>query len=227
MKTIIALTALFFAGCVFQNTNDQTKPIFPLATGNTWAYVDSAYFGGDSVSTDSTHLDVIGTRTVAFPTGEQSVYLLNARAASGQPGAMSTWVQNRRDGNHTIGAQQGNATFQHDILHIKYPAESGELYTTYFYSFRTEGDSLIPVIDTLQIEVVNADTTCTVPAGTFSCVHYRGWKPVGVLFADTYYAPGVGYLGSTQLRTIAVNGIDREVRIVRRLASYVLFWPLY
>lgn len=191
--------------------------------------MDSAYFGGDSVSAESTSIAITGTRTVSLAGKSRTVYLWNVRTPEGQPGAVTLWLQNRRDGNHTVGAQQDTASFAFETLHLKYPAKAGDRYPTYFLSFRTETAggqaTLVPVLDTLEIEVVNPDSTCVLPAGTFPCVHYRGWKPAGVLFADTYYAPGVGFLGSTLLRTIAVNGADREVTIVRRLVSYSLNLP--
>jgi hypothetical protein len=230
MKVLIALSTLLLAvlaGCLFETKERSVKPILPLAEGNTWSYVDSAYFSEDSITTDSTHLAVTGTRVVTIAGSPQTVYLWTVRNAAYQPAPVTLWLQNRSTGNFTVGAQQDSASFAYETLHVKYPATTGEVYTTHFLSFRSEADSLVPALDTVSIEVVNADSVCAVPAGVFECVHYRGRRLDGSILADGYYAPLVGFLGSASTRTIAVNGVDRKVRIVRRLASYVLFWPLY
>src|SRR5690606_17776908 len=69
------------------------------------------------------------------------------------------------------------------------------------------------------IEVVSPDTTCRVPAGTFSCVHYRARRPDGSVFADTWYAAGVGQVGSETLREARVGDSTRTLRRVKRLVA--------
>ncbi len=224
-----ALPCLLLTGCLtggyWGSRNGAALPVIPLFEGNSWAYVDSAYFGDDSVSTDSTHIVIAGSRQVTLGGKSQTVFLWNVRNAAHEPGAVTLWLQNRRRGNYTVGAEQDTATFAFETLHVKYPAHKGERYPTYFLGFRTENSVFLPALDTLEIEVVNSDSLCRVPAGTFTCLHYRGWKPGGVLFADTWYAPGWGYLGSQQVRVLAVNGVDRSVTIVRRLARYTISRP--
>lgn len=229
LRSLLAiLSAVSLGACLFPDDDAPVKAIVPLAAGNTWAYVDSAYYGGDSITLDSTHIDVTGTRPVALSGGLQTVYLWNIRnRATGLPGALTLWLQNRADGNYTVGAEQDTASFVFETRHVKYPAVTGERYGTFFLSFRAEEGGLVPAIDTIETEVVNADSVCTVPAGTFRCVHYRGWRPGGILHADAWYAPGVGFLGSKAVRTTNVNGTDRQVAFIRRLASYTLVYPLY
>ena len=53
-----------------------------------------------------------------------------------------------------------------EVLHLAWPARTGDRYPTWFLSFRPENGALTPVIDTLEIEVADARHTCTVPAGT-------------------------------------------------------------
>jgi hypothetical protein len=213
---------VLLAGCL---TNDEPaeKSIFPLAVGNTWSYIDSTYHGDDSVTLDSTHMTVTGTRLVVLAAGEQTVYLLNVRDRNtGLPSAYTQWVQDRADGQYNVGAEQEGTSFVFETLHLKHPAENGERYPTHFLDFRREGDSLVPVLDTLEIEVVDTRHACVAPAGTFRCVKYRGWRPGGALHATGYYAPGVGFVGSEVVRTVGVNGDMREVKYHRRLASFTL-----
>lgn len=226
MKTVFAASlfaVVLLAGCL-PNDAPANKSIFPLAIGNSWTYVDSTYHGDDSVTVDSSHMTVTGTRRVDLAAGEQTVYLLNTRDRNtGLPSAFTQWVQDRADGQYTVGAEQEGSSFVFETLHLKYPAENGERYPTHFLDFRREGDSLVPVLDTLEIEVVDARHACAAPAGKFRCVKYRGWRPGGVLHATGYYAPGVGFVGSEVVRAVEVGGVAHEVRYHRRLATFTLY----
>lgn len=196
------------------------SPIVPLAVGNAWAYVDSAFYGGDSVTVDSTHIEIPGVREVSLGGKTRRVFLWNVRdRATGEPGALSLYVQNRGDGHYTVGASRDTAEFLFETLHVKYPAARGERYATRFLDLREENGTWVPVIDTLEIEVVAPDTLCATPAGTFRCAHYRGWRGETV-HADAYYAPGIGYLGSDLALELEVNGETRTVLFRKRLARY-------
>jgi hypothetical protein len=61
----------------------------------------------------------------------------------------------------------------------------------------------------------------TTPAGSFACTEYRGFRS-GAMFARTWYAPGVGFLGSESARALEVDGETRQGVFRRRLASFVL-----
>jgi hypothetical protein len=218
----VSVCGLLLTACLFDGGKGARKAIVPLAVGNTWHYVDSAHFGNDSVSVDSSRNAITGTRVISPGGKAQTVYLLNSLdPVTGQPRAGSAYLQDRSDGNYTMGAAQDGAEFLTEVLHLEHPAQEGHRYPTWFVSFRAENGALVPVIDTLEIEVVDADLTCSVPAGTFACVKYRGWRDT-VLHATAYYAPGVGYLGSEQIRTIEVNGTPREILITSRLRAFTL-----
>lgn len=204
-------------------------PIIPLAVGNVWDYVDSvthASATGDSLALDSLRVSVTGTRTVDFPTGPRTVHLWNVHhRVTGLPGALQLRVENRPDGNHTVGAEQDSAAFllapDEATLHVKHPAVTGERYPTVFLSFRDSAGHLVPVRDPVEIEVAHADTTCTVPAGTFTCVHYRGRRG-GEVFADSWYAPGIGWLGSMTVRVTGAGAEARTITTRRMLRAYTL-----
>src|SRR5690606_15299903 len=129
-------------------------------------------------------------------------------------------VENRADGHYTVGAEQDTARFTRETLHVKYPAMAGERYATAFLSFRDSAGHLLPALDEVEIEVVRTDTTCTVPAGTFDCIHYRG-RRAGMVFADSWYAPGIGWLGSLAVRRDTLDGIPRDITARRVLRAYV------
>lgn len=222
----MAALALALAGC-FNAEDDPAAPvILPLATGNTWAYLDSVYENGALARLDSGRVSITGTRTVHLAAGPRRVHLWNVHRADGTPGALSLWLENRADGNHTVGAQQDTASFVFETLHVKYPAAPGERYPIHFLSFHAVGDGtearLAPVIDTLGAVVVSASETCATPAGTFPCVHYRGLRGDSV-FADTWYAPGVGWVGSETVRTHHDTGTPVTVRTRRILCTYTLY----
>jgi hypothetical protein len=223
IRRALILLSLPLAGCLLRPGDGPVrKPIRPLAVGNAWIYVDSGYYGDDSIGIDSTRVDVLGTRRLAFDGDTQTAYLLNTRdRAAGKPGALTTYVQDRPDGEHTLGAARDTASFLFETLHVKHPGKRGERYVTFFPDLRLEGETWVPVLDTVEIEVAVPDTVCVVPAGTFACTEYRG-RRAGVLFARTWYAPGVGYLGADTWRTLEVNGESRLATFHKRLAYYVL-----
>jgi hypothetical protein len=221
------LMGLSVTGCLTEERHKSPAPILPLAVGNTWNYIDSIYEGDAMLRLDSLRVSITGTRTVTASSGLQTVYLWNVHNAQSMPSALQLWLQNRADGNHTVGAEQESASFVDESMHVKYPATASERYPIHFLSFTSEGTGdgarLVPVIDTLEGEVVSVSQTCVTPAGVFACVHYRGWRPGNVLHADSWYAPGVGWLGSETTR-LRIDGVDTTtVRVRRLLKSFALY----
>lgn len=229
------LAGLLASGCILEENGHAclcppaAVPIIPLATGNTWDYRDSVVIatpGGDSLAFDSLRVSITGTREVILPEGRRTVFLWNVHdRATGLPGALQLRVLNRADGNHTVGAEEGNTAFllaaDEPTLHVRHPAATGERYPALFLAFRDSAGQRVPVRDTVEIEVAHADTTCTVPAGTFACVHYRGRRN-GEVFADSWYAPGIGWLGARTIRTDSTDAGTRTLTTHRVLRAYTL-----
>ena len=221
-SALSALSVLLLAGCLFRDDASLPAPIVPLAAGNSWTYVDSALYRPDSVGIDSTRTDILGERVVTVNGSPRTVYLSNTRdRTTGLPGALTLYVRNGPDGEYTVGATRDSGEVLFETLHVKHPGKRGERYVTYFVDLRAVDGAWEPVLDTVEIEVAVPDTVCATPAGTFRCTEYRG-RRAGVLFARTWYAPGVGYLGSDVSRTIDVDGETREVIFRKRLARYTL-----
>lgn len=222
------------AACVIGEPEPRTNaPIIPLASGNVWDYTDSIYddtAGSTPARFDSLRVSITGTRTVSVGGSTRTAYLWNVHEQTNNtPSLLSLWLENRTDGNYTLGAQQETASFAFETLHLKYPATAGDRYPLHFLSFTTadtgNGLQLIPLVDTLEADVVSVNETCVVPAGTFACVHYRGLRPGNVVYADTWYAPGVGWLGSETFRDVvdlSTTTGTRTVRVRRVLRSYTL-----
>ena len=214
-------------GCVFSDDAPAPADIAPLAVGNTWVYVDSAYYGNDSITVSTSETSILGKRAVVLEGKTDTVFLSNNHAVGGAPGAISTYVRNFGHSNYNCGAEWiqaagDTARVTGTVLHLEYPTTDGRRYKTHFFGFRTEGTQTLATVDTLEIEVVSARHTCTVPAGRFPCVQYRGYRPDGSLFATAYHAPGVGYLGYEILDTLLVGNALREVRYTKRLTSFTL-----
>jgi hypothetical protein len=213
---------LLLAGCLFPGDDPEPDDITPLAVGNTWVYVDSAYYGGDSIVVSTGETSILGTREVLIEGEAHTVFLSNSHAVGGPPAPISTYVKNIGHSNYTFGAERDTARVVGKVLHVEYPTRKGRRYPTYFYSFAEREGNLVPIVDTIEIEVVDPRHTCVVPAGTFSCVQFRGYYSNGDLFATAYHAPGVGPLGSEIVRTQLVGDTLREARFVRRLVSFTL-----
>ena len=212
------------SGC-FTDNEKQTPvaDIVPLAVGNTWVYVDSVFYRPDSVGTGSTEVNIVGKRSVANGSDSVTVYLLNVKNIfSGNPGPLNVYVRNVGHSNYTYGAEETGASFIDVSQHLRWPAKKGDEYFTHFVGFKTENGNRVPALDTIKVVVVNPDTTCSAPAGTFKCIHYQGYRLDGTLLADTYYAPGIGSLASESSRLILVNDSVRSVRSVKKLVSYTL-----
>lgn len=210
--------ALLFAGCLFQDDPHGVKPIVPLAVDNAWTYAESTFKDGALAETWSSETGITAKRTLE---DGAVVFLQNTRNRfTGAPGAYSAYVNNVGASNYTYGAEENGVSVRHETLHVKWPAERGERYFTRFVGVDAAMGG--PTLDTVEIEVVNPDTACAMPAGTFACVHYRGYRLDGSVYADTWYAPGVGYLGSEIRRTLLRDGRLEESRHVKRLTSYIL-----
>jgi hypothetical protein len=224
LRILLAVSCLLLlASCLFEGEKGARKAIVPLAVGNVWSYVDSTYHRSDSITVDSSRTAITESLTVSLGGSDQTVYLSRSVSpVTGQAGSLATYLQDRSDGNHTVGAAQDGAVFLQEVLHVAWPARKGRRYPTWFLSFRSENGALVPVIDTLEIEIADARHVCTVPAGTFPCVQYRGWRGT-FLHATAYYAPGVGYLGSEVVRTVEVNGTPREIVYAHRLKAFTLY----
>jgi hypothetical protein len=217
-----ALAASAGLGCLGTGTTAEPEDIFPLAIGNTWVYADTIRYSEDSVTFSTNEIKITGTRALIVDGNPMTVFLSNGRMQGGAPSAFSAYVANIGHSNFNFGGEQDTARFMDRVLHLEYPTRAGRRYPTRFYAFRSEDGRLIPVVDTIDIEVVDPHHACFVPAGRFTCVQYRGYRPDGALFATAYHAPGVGYLGYEIRRMETVGDSLREVRYTRRLASYTL-----
>jgi hypothetical protein len=166
----------------------------------------------------TTETFIAGTRTLE---NGKTVFRMNTRNRfTGEPSPAYVFTANAGASNYTHGAEENGVSVLHEVLHVKWPARTGERYLTRFVGVDTITAQAI--LDTLEIEVVNAAGTCATGAGSFACVHYRGRRLDGSVFADTWYAPGVGYLGSEILRTSIANDTTREWRHVKKLSAYIL-----
>ncbi len=171
MKTFINVLLFCFAvfmlaSCKKDNPVDSSssvKQIWPLKTGSTWAYHAIEYDTTGSVTQSGSGALAVIRDTIV---GAETWYQISGAGSGG-----SMFCTNRSDGLWlmsigTSGLFQG--------LFFKYPVSAGD-------SWNYGGD---------QIVLQSADTSITVPAGTFHCYEYR------LSMSDYYYyCPGVGFIG--------------------------------
>jgi hypothetical protein len=169
MKSFVI--ALLFCFVVFMLTSckkdnpvdssPSVKQIWPLKPGNTWAFSTIEYDTTGAVTQSGSGALVVTTDTIV---GGETWYHI--------PGVGSGWPMfytNRSDGfwgmsNSTSGLFKG--------LFFKYPVSAGDSWNF--------GDQ--------YIFLQSADTSITVPAGTYHCYKYR------VSMDDYYFCPGVGII---------------------------------
>jgi hypothetical protein len=169
---LFCLAVFLLTSCKKSNPVDSSPSvlqIWPLKSGNTWAYHLIYYDTTGAISQSGSGAFVVTTDTIV---GGETWYHIS--------GSGTTFYTNRSDGfwvmsNSTSGLFQG--------LLFKYPDSAGD-------SWNYGGD---------QIFVQSTDTSITVPAGTYHCYEYRllyNSKPVcdyyycpGVGFiAEDYYS---------------------------------------
>jgi hypothetical protein len=186
-------------------------------------YVDSSIYAPDSVVTGTSEINIAGIRSVLAGAESVTVHLLNVKNVfTGEPGPLNVYVRNIGHSNYTYGAEEEGRAFVDITPHLRWPAKAGEEYFTHFVGFNTVNGERVPALDTIKIVVVNPDSTCIVPAGSFRCIHYRGFRLDGAVHADAFYAPGVGSLGNETRRILQVDDSLRTVRFVKKLTSYTL-----
>lgn len=221
---LIALTAAFCTSC-FMDGDPEIKDIVPLQVGNTWTYVDTVFYGPDSLETDSSQVTVSEAKVVHFENEDHLVYLKHQKnPATGVSSALKEYDKVDQHSLYTYGAEQDTVQVLDKSLHVQYPTQKGNRYQTHFLGFAPMDGTLKPVIDTVDITVLNTDTLWSGPAGTFShCIHYMGKRVRGNWSAHAFYAPGIGYLGAETSDSNLVDGKWQTVLSKSALKSYSLY----
>ena len=209
---------LFFAAIsVFSGCKNSSSPssgsindIFPLAAGNTWVLQEQEWDGNGTLRLDTTTSILLKSKTVFQG---QDGYILSIGGDT--TGKTVVYAQGNSD---LYTADIGSTTpyIQH-ILH--YPMNDGDSYvlrdTTY--------SDLTISRDVLVLRSSNEPVT--VPAGTFSTVHFdeifiggTASKPDTGSINMIYFAKGVGYIQEKDMRKSATNVWYQ--RQLYRLKSY-------
>lgn len=221
-RVAIAFFTFLCLSCLSENSG-STLDIFPLSVGNTWKFVDSTLYGSDSVHVDSSQLTITGTKTVKIEGKDQTVYIGSwTYGASTAPSPLKAYYCSENHSLYNCGAEQDTAHIAEKIIHLQYPTQRGAVYPTHFYNFASVNGVERFDLDTIQVQVLNADTTWSGPAGTFSALVYQGSRISDGWSAKTYYAPGIGSLGYLIKSTRDNKGMPQIVVSKRVLKSYSL-----
>lgn len=172
-RTLFLSVVLFVAACDSTSIPAEDAGIdalVPLAVGNEWIW---------RTVERSTHRGEV-EETVRFDT----VRVVSDTSLLGE-----SWFRLRERNGEYLVANRPSGYWQrmppeagdgNQLLVYKYPAVTGDLFTRPSWP------------DSSEKQVMSLDTTITVPAGTFSAVHYAQiWndKPIT---CDYFVAPGVG-----------------------------------
>jgi len=170
-KTLFLIVIIFISGCK-KKENSESGPsgvtnssITPLKNGNTWTYRDITLPQQDTMNL---------THWISGDTMIGSELWFREYVASDSSNYIYT--KNKSDGQHYY-IQPDDI----DYLIYKYPATVGDIY------YVDNG------LDTLQ--VLNTDTSITVPAGTFSCYEYKEFS-LSAYYALYFVSPGNGFIKS-------------------------------
>lgn len=179
------------------SSNQSSQVLMPLAVGNSWT-------GIETVNTVDDY-----TQAILTSTSERSITITDTYQSNGELWFQSTsdFVHignasyiNRKDGLHRLSSA-ATSTSQ-SKLDGEFPSSPGRLFFSEEYATLTLYSRPEPVKLNLVRETVATDETITVPAGTYTCYHYRIYatpaNPADSQFADLYgveheyYAPGIG-----------------------------------
>lgn len=210
MKSLApVILAIILFGCSSKGTNNELsdQQIMPLAVGNSWTFMElpaPGFTGDTTVYSQSVTKDTVMNITINSVT--DIGHWFKVAGVSGMP---PTYFANRSVGFYqTFFYFDGTTTQIITTLVAKYPATVGDMYSQLFPP---------PIQNVSQrVEVLDTDSTITVPAGTFSCHVYRiTLLSDGRRIYDAFYSVGTGLVKS-HLYELAPgdNRITTEVRLI-------------
>ncbi|MES2767076.1 MAG: hypothetical protein V4642_14470 [Bacteroidota bacterium] len=169
------LTGMTFGSCTKKDnpvdTPVETGVILPLKTGNHWSYRTTT-----TDSTEETQTKVVDTETEtiinSITADGTTWYGMESSVGTGSMGQKPVvYYQNRND-----GAWYRSYLDSAEIFY-KYPAQPNTSYTALGHT----------------MNLISTAEKVTVPAGTYTCYHYRMVIVNGPVFTNDYYlAPNVG-----------------------------------
>jgi hypothetical protein len=161
---LICVVVIMLASCKKDNPVDSSssaKQIWPLKLGNTWAFNTIEYDTTGAVTHSGSGTFLVTADTMVA--GETWYHI----AGTGSEGEM--FYTNRLDG--FWGMSKSGAGLSKGLL-FKHPVSTGDNWNF--------GDE--------YVFLQSADTSITVPAGTYHCYKYR------FSMGDYYFCPGVGII---------------------------------
>jgi len=160
-----------------------TKPLIPLAVGNSWTYENkTALPDGTFEADDETRETVKGV----FETDAGTFYYLDSPD-------FAIWLRNTPAGNEDALFEVDTETFRLKIsgkptLYYRYPVKKG---TTYDIQYSEDDQAY------LTMKVSEVDLPVKTPAGSFRCLKYELYaKESETLDVVEYVCPSVGLVRS-------------------------------
>lgn len=210
---LLVLTSIVMIDCsdedsVLEST-PSTQVIMPLATGNTWTYVDSVWGMGAPSEFHSTMI-VTGQTSVTIDTTVYDVY----RMTLNDPIFVETtelYLRNEADGLWQLGVKCSNSTELQRSMYFMYPGTTGDVWIKNWI-LCSSGDPSSNGMD--SVTVMSTNHAVDTPLGLFSCYRYLEQydTPFGRFEIEQFVAPEVGI--------IAVNMDVLGFTVKRRLSSY-------
>jgi hypothetical protein len=153
--------------------------IMPLATGNSWTFVDSLFNIDGSQESHTFVWTISGRERILAGSESIDVYILNLEVTG--PGI---YVRTEPEGLCQYTSGENSLPGHHDLrtLWVKYPIAEGDSFVS------NHGD----YVD--RFTCLSVDTLLTSPVGRFRCFMVRD-NPAGSWYTDIFYRPGVGKMG--------------------------------
>jgi hypothetical protein len=175
---------VFLPVIIFQSCSEPTEPdssifeFIPLDVGNKWEYVSAKYDSNGVIEFQGTGGNLIVKDTVM---NGITWYAYDYSS----PG---NWNTNKSNGFWVfVKANYGYSLNDTSWMVYKYPCQVGDTYGEFDY----------------PIEVVSTNEKVTVPAGTFTTIHYSyniiNYDNYLLISNDIYICPGIGVVKSMQI----------------------------
>ncbi len=213
---LLVLTTIVMIDCSDEDSVLESTPskqvIMPLATGNTWTYVDSVWWGSNTPYELQSTLVVTGQTSVTIDTTVYDVYTMSLQ----DPIFMLTtelYLRNEADGLWQLGVKCPNSTELQRSMYFMYPGTTGDVWIKNWIVC-SGGDPSSNGMD--SVTVMSTNHAVDTPLGLFSCYRYLEQydTPFGRFEIEQFVAPDVGIIATN----MAVMGFI----IKRRLSSYDL-----
>lgn len=181
--------------------------IYPLAVGNYWIYVDSAF---SPARVDTTQFEITGTTEILFQNQELEVFW-GDYVNRPDPEDVKWLFRNEDEGFFRYGGISNEDTLLVRNLTFKFPASAEDSWEFFVFGYDYLNNAF-SIYDTLIFKCVSTNSILQTPLGNFECYVYK------------YSLPGVGHLIKPDILTFDLMSF---MQLPFQSSSQIQNWDYY